>query len=172
MCAAFALPMLRYISEHISFAYIKTNQKTFSLFLLDLLESGAVRKLPRSYVSPSLTYLPPLPFPNFPNPSLEAGKGIHFLIANAHQSTVKPVLSRHPLLSGQQPKFPNLFPLFTLNEIFTKRTPKKCLKQSFLLLPTRVKRILVIKFHHPTCQTPEMRKITSNCHPQLFRFLH
>ena len=39
------------------------------------------------------------------------------------------------------------------------RTPKKYLKWSFLLLPTCIKRTLVIKFHHPTCQTPEMRKI-------------
>ena len=23
------------------------------------------------------------------------------------------------------------------------------------------------KFHHPTCQTPEMRKTASNCHPQI-----
>ena len=37
--------------------------------------------------------------------------------------TVKPVLSGHPLLSGQYPKSPNLFPLFTLNETFIKRTP-------------------------------------------------
>ena len=37
--------------------------------------------------------------------------------------TVKPVLSGHPLLSGQKPKSPNLFPLFTLYETFTKRTP-------------------------------------------------
>ena len=88
--------------------------------------------------------------------------------------TVKPLLSGHPLLSGQKPKSPNLFPLFTLNETFIKRTrtPKKYLKWSFLLLPTCIKRTLVIKFHHPTCQTPEMRKIASNCHPQIFRFLH
>ena len=39
------------------------------------------------------------------------------------------------------------------------RTPKKYLKWSFLLLPTCIKRTLVIKFHHPTCQTPEMQKI-------------
>ena len=45
-------------------------------------------------------------------------------------NTVKPVLSGHrtvlsghPLLSGQYPKSPNLFPLFTLNETFIKRTP-------------------------------------------------
>ena len=37
--------------------------------------------------------------------------------------TVKPLLSGHPLLSGQKPKSPNLFPLFTLNETFIKRTP-------------------------------------------------
>ena len=71
------------------------------------------------------------------------------------------VLSRHPLLSGQQPKSPNLFPFFTLNEIFIKRTwtPTMYLKWSFLLLPTCIKRTLVIKFYHPTCQTPKMRKI-------------
>ena len=39
------------------------------------------------------------------------------------------------------------------------RTPKKYLKWSFLLFPTCIKRTLVIKFHHPTSQTPEMRKI-------------
>ena len=45
------------------------------------------------------------------------------------------------------------------------RTPKKYLKWSFLLLPTCIKRTLVIKFHHPTRQTTEMRKIAiaSNC---------
>ena len=43
--------------------------------------------------------------------------------------------------------------------------PKKYLKWSFLFLST------CIKFHHPTCQTLEMRKIASNCHPQIFRFL-
>jgi len=37
--------------------------------------------------------------------------------------TVKHVLSVHPLLSGQYPKSPSLFPLFTLNETFIKRTP-------------------------------------------------
>ena len=52
------------------------------------------------------------------------------------------------------------------------RTPQKYLKWSFLLLPTCIKQILAIKFHHPTCQTPEMRKISSNCNPQIFRFLH
>ena len=52
------------------------------------------------------------------------------------------------------------------------RTPKKYLKWSFILLPTCIKGTLVIKFHHPTCQTPEIRKIASNCHPQIFRFLH
>ena len=36
MCAAFALPMLHYISELVTLAYIKTDWKTFSLFLLDL----------------------------------------------------------------------------------------------------------------------------------------
>ena len=39
-------------------------------------------------------------------------------------------------------------------------------------LPTCIKRTLVINFHHPTCQTLEIRKIASNCHPQIFRFLH
>ena len=54
----------------------------------------------------------------------------------------------------------------TLNKTFIKRmqTPKKYLKWSFLLLPTFIKRTLVIKFHHSTCQTPEMRKF---CHPQI-----
>ena len=42
------------------------------------------------------------------------------------------------------------------------RTPKKYLKWSFLLLPTCIKRTLAIKFHHPTCQTPEMRKIATH----------
>ena len=51
------------------------------------------------------------------------------------------------------------------------RTTKKFLKWSFLLLPTCIKRTLVNRFHHPTCQTPQMRKIASNCHPQIFRFL-
>ena len=37
-------------------------------------------------------------------------------------NTVKPVLSGYPLLSEQWPKSPNLFPLFTLNETFIKRT--------------------------------------------------
>ena len=42
------------------------------------------------------------------------------------------------------------------------RTPKTYLKWSFLLLPTCVKRTLVIKFHHTTYQTPEMQKIAYN----------
>ena len=58
----------------------------------------------------------------------------------------------------------NLFPLFTLNETFIKRTrtPKNYLKWSFLLLPTCIKRTLVFNFHHPTSQTPEMRKIATH----------
>ena len=91
--------------------------------------------------------------------------------------TVKPVLSGHhikwtPSIKRTVAKSPNLFPLFTLNETFIKRTqtPKKYLKWSFLLLPTCIKRTLVIKFHQPTCQTPEMQKIASNCHPQIFQF--
>ena len=52
------------------------------------------------------------------------------------------------------------------------RTPKKYLKWSFLLLPTCIKRTLIIKFHHPTCQTAEMGKIASNCNLQIFLFLH
>ena len=49
-------------------------------------------------------------------------------------------------------------------------TPKKYLKWSFLLLPTSIKRTLVIKyFLHPTCQTPEMRKIATH---NFFLFLH
>ena len=39
------------------------------------------------------------------------------------------------------------------------RTPKKYLKWTFLLLPTCIKRTLVIKCHHPTWQTPEMRRL-------------
>ena len=39
-------------------------------------------------------------------------------------------------------------------------------------LPTCIKQTIIIKFQHPTCQTPEMQKIASNCHPQMFRFLH
>ena len=71
--------------------------------------------------------------------------------------TVKPVLSGHPLLSGQQPKSPNLFPLFTLNKTFIRRTPllsrrghlKSDLKWSFLLLPTCIKRTL--ELHYNLC---------------------
>ena len=44
-----------------------------------------------------------------------------FLFRNGN--TVKPALSGHPLLSGQQPKSPNLFSLFTLNETFIKWRP-------------------------------------------------
>ena len=36
------------------------------------------------------------------------------------------------------------------------------MKWSFLLLTTWIKRTLVIKFHHPTCQTPVMRKIATH----------
>ena len=90
--------------------------------------------------------------------------------------TVKPVLSGHPLLSGQQPKSPILFPLFTLNKTFIRRTPllsrpghlKSDLKWSFLLLPTCIKRTLVIKFHHPTSQTPEMLKSCLELSPTNF----
>ena len=39
------------------------------------------------------------------------------------------------------------------------QTPKKYLKWTFLLLPTCIKRTLVIKCHHPTWQTPEMRRL-------------
>ena len=65
--------------------------------------------------------------------------------------TVKPLLSGHPLLSGQKPKSPNLFPLFTLNETFIKltETPKQYLKWSFLLLSSCI-RTLEIKLHQPT----------------------
>ena len=112
------------------------------------------------------------------------------------------VLSGHPLLSGQQPKSRILFPLFTLNETFIKRTrtPKKYLKWSFLLLPTCINSIpppnMPItslprrRFYGSlfvgrderraplktpvweASQSPEMRKIASNCHLQIFRFLH
>ena len=51
MCAAFALPMLRYISEHITLVFI---------FVRLRLESGGVRKLPRILFQP-LTHLPPHP---------------------------------------------------------------------------------------------------------------
>ena len=37
-------------------------------------------------------------------------------------------------------------------------------------MPTCIKGTLVIKFHHPTCQTPEMQKFASNCHPHFFYF--
>ena len=40
-------------------------------------------------------------------------------------------------------------------------TPEKYLKWSFLLLQTCIKWTLVIKFHHTTCQTPEMQKIAT-----------
>ena len=43
--------------------------------------------------------------------------------------TVKPVLSGHPLLSGQKSKSQNLFPLSTLNETFIKRTPLLCRRE-------------------------------------------
>ena len=51
------------------------------------------------------------------------------------QNTVKPVLSGHPLLSGQSLKSPNLFPLFTLNETFIKWTPEKYLKRAISIVP-------------------------------------
>ena len=71
------------------------------------------------------------------------------------------VLSGHPLLSRQYPKSPNLFPLCTLNETFNF-FKRHFFLWPFLLLPTCIKRTLVIKFHHPTCQTPEMRKIATH----------
>ena len=72
--------------------------------------------------------------------------------------TVKPVLSGHHFKRTPSIK--------------RTQTPKKYMKWSFLLLPTCIKRTLVIKFHHPTCQTQEMWKIALNCHLQIFRFLH
>ena len=45
------------------------------------------------------------------------------LLLTTKLTKVKPVLGGHPLLSGQQPKSPNFFPLFFLNETFMKRTP-------------------------------------------------
>ena len=50
------------------------------------------------------------------------------------------------------------------SETSIKRTQtlKKYLKWSFLLFPTCIKQTLVIKFHHLTCQTPEMRKIDTH----------
>ena len=98
---------------------------------------------------------------------------------------MKPVLSEHrikrtPFIKRtvvEVPKFISLI-YFKWNlykadtSIKRTRTPKRYLKWSFLLLPTRIKRTLVIKFHHPTCQTSEMRKIASDYHPQIFRFFH
>ena len=55
-----------------------------------------------------------------------------------------------PLLSG------HLF----LVDADTKKVPEMVIY--FLLLPTCIKWTLVIKFHHPTCQTPEMRKIATH----------
>ena len=66
-------------------------------------------------------------------------------VTNLFYYTVKPVLSGH--CTKRTPS------------IKQTRTPKKYLKWSFLMLPTCIKRTLVIKFHHPTCQTLEMRKI-------------
>ena len=100
-------------------------------------------------------------------------------------TTVKPVLRGHRIKRtpsikrtvAEVSKFISLI-YFKWNlykadtSIKRTRTLKKYLKWSFLLLTTCIKRTLVIKFHHPTCQTPEMRKIASNCHPQIFRFLH
>ena len=56
---------------------------------------------------------------------------------------MKPLLGRHLLIKRM-------------------RTPKKYLKQSFLLLLTCIKWTLVIKFHHLTCQTPDMWKIATH----------
>ena len=60
---------------------------------------------------------------------------------------------------GLSPKSPNLFPLFTLNETFIKRTrtPKSTWNGHFYCCQ---------KFHHPTCQTPELRVL-----PTIFRVL-
>ena len=55
------------------------------------------------------------------NPRARYGETI-FLSNVLFCGTVKPVLSGHPLLSGQYPMSPNLFLPFTLNETFTKRT--------------------------------------------------
>ena len=99
-----------------------------------------------------------------------ATKGLS-TIRNKH-CTLKPVLSGHPLLSGKKPKSPNLFSLFTLNETFIKRKPLLSVLRHLhvkvpemvisKLLPTCIKRTLVIEFHHPTCQTPEMGKIATH----------
>ena len=82
---------------------------------------------------------------------------------------MKPVLKEHrikrtPSIKRTAAEVSKFISPFTLNETFIKRTrtPKKCLKWSFLLLPTCIKRTLVIKFHQPTCQTPEMRKIATH----------
>ena len=80
--------------------------------------------------------------------------------------TVKPVfytdavLSGHPILRtvAEVPKFIFLiyFPGFTLNETFIKRAPL-LIGRGHLKVPEMVKFLLLPKFHHPTCQTPEMR---------------
>ena len=51
------------------------------------------------------------------------------------------------------------------------RTTKKNLKWLLLSLPTCIKLKIIIKFHHLTCETPEMQKIALNCHPQIFQYL-
>ena len=91
----------------------------------------------------------------------------------ALRTTVRPVLSGHPLLSGQQPKSPNLFPLFTSNETFIKRTPLLSGRghlKVFLLLPTCIKRTLVIKFHNPTSRHRECERLPRIAIHKFFEF--
>ena len=95
------------------------------------------------------------------------------------RTTVKPVLSEHrikrtPSTERTEADVPKFISLIYFNETSIKRTPllrtrtpKKYLKWSFLLFPTCIKRTLVIKFHHPTCHTPQMRQ-TAN--PQICIF--
>ena len=69
---------------------------------------------------------------------------------------VKPALSVHRIKRtvAEVPKWISLS-YFKWTFIERTRTPKKYLKWSCLLLPTCIKRTLVIKFHHPTCKTPD-----------------
>ena len=90
-------------------------------------------------------------------------------------NTVKPVLSGHgikrtPSIKRTVAKVPKFISLiyfkWNLYEADTSikriQTSKKYLKWSFLSLPTCIKWTLVIKFHHPTWQAPEMQKIATH----------
>ena len=115
----------------------------------------------------------PLKFVKFQNVSSLTVSKVPCIVS---AGTVKPVLGGHRIMRtlsikrtvAEVPKL-TVFPFFSSNETFIKRTPllrgrghPKSTKWSFLLLPTSIKRTLVIKFHHPTCQTLEMRKIASH----------